>query len=53
MKTEIEKNEDYFIWMPSHLTIKEGYYSKEDFVKLMRKYKNNPEVIQYLADMLE
>ena len=53
MKKEIKKNEDYFVWIPEHLKIEEGYYSKEEFVKLMRKYKNKPEVIQFLADMLE
>lgn len=58
MKKEIKKNEDYFIWLPKKedidfFPIKEGYYSKEEFVKLMRKYKNKPEVIQFIADMLE
>ena len=30
-----------------------GYVSHNDFVKLLRKYKTNPDAIQYLADMLE
>ncbi len=29
------------------------YLSRNEFVDLLRKYKANPEAIQFLADMLE
>lgn len=29
------------------------YYIGNEIVKLLRDYKNNPEVIQFIADMLE
>ena len=32
--------------------IKPGYYCDEDIVGLLRKYKNSPEAIQFLTDML-
>lgn len=31
----------------------EGYMSRQDVVDLLRKYKNNPEAIHYIADMME
>lgn len=33
--------------------IPEGYYTQQQFVQLLRDNKHNPEVIQFLADMLE
>jgi hypothetical protein len=43
-----------FLFIPAEIPeIPEGYYSRNQFVNLMRKYKNNPDVIQFLADMLE
>lgn len=33
--------------------VEPGYYYKSDFVYLLRKYKNDPEIIQFIADMLE
>lgn len=33
--------------------IKEGYYIGNAIVELLRKYKNKPEVIEFIADMLE
>ncbi len=33
--------------------IEEGYYIGNTIVKLLRDNKNNPDVIQFIADMLE
>lgn len=33
--------------------IEEGYYIGNAIVELLRENKNNPEVIQFIADMLE
>ncbi len=33
--------------------IKPGYYSKAEVKKLIRKYRHNPEAIQFIRDMLE
>lgn len=33
--------------------IKPGYYTRNQVVDLLRKHKDNPEAIQFLADMLE
>ena len=42
------------VYIPSNLhRIKEGYYSLNDFVDLLREYKNSPDIVQFLADMLE
>lgn len=54
-----------FLWIPTKQNAvenntddnkplpEEGYMSKQDIVSLFRKYKNNPDAIQYLADMME
>lgn len=45
---------DFKVYIPSNeFKIRQGYYSRNRFVALMRKYKNNPEIVQFLADMLE
>jgi len=33
--------------------VKERYYSFNEIVNLLRKHRNNPGTIQFLADMLE
>ena len=33
--------------------IEEGYYIGNAIVELLRKYKESPDVIQFVADMLE
>ena len=33
--------------------IEEGYYIGNAIVKLLREYKGRPEVIEFIADMLE
>ena len=35
------------------MPIREGYYALNDVVTLLRKNRNRPEVVQYIADMLE
>ena len=30
-----------------------GYANNSDIVRLLRNYKNNPDAIQFIADMLE
>lgn len=43
----------HFIYLPENeYGIAEGYYRQEGFVHLMRQHKHEPEVIQFLADML-
>ena len=41
------------VYVPENKFIREGYYSTNDFVALLRENKNEPETIQFLADMLE
>ena len=43
------------IYIPENEIIEEmGYYYDVDaIVDLLRKYKNNPEAIQFIADMME
>jgi hypothetical protein len=41
------------VYVPENKFIKEGYYSTNVFVNLLRENKNDPERIQFLADMLE
>ena len=33
--------------------VMEGYYSRNQFVKLMRDHSHDPKAIYFLADMLE
>ena len=43
-----------FIYLPENdYGIAAGYFDREGFVRLMRQYKGEPDVIQFLADMLE
>lgn len=35
------------------MPIREGYYALNDVVTLLRNNRNRPEVVQYIADMLE
>lgn len=42
-----------FVFIPEGGPIRKGYYSRKVFVSLMREHKNNPDIIHYLADMLE
>lgn len=42
------------IFMPDNeYGIDEGYYTWDDLVNLLRTHKNNPEAIQFIADMME
>lgn len=42
------------IFIPENEVIPEnGYFSHSQIVNLLRKYKENPEAIQFIADMLE
>ncbi|SKA98304.1 hypothetical protein SAMN05443428_12819 [Caloramator quimbayensis] len=42
------------IYIPENKIIPEkGYFSKNDFVNLLRKYCKNSNVVYFLADMLE
>jgi hypothetical protein len=41
------------VYIPENKYIKEGYYSANDFVALLRESKYDPERFQFLADMLE
>jgi len=33
--------------------VEERYYVLNEFVELLRKHKYNPDIVQFLADMLE
>ncbi|MEI6705875.1 MAG: hypothetical protein WCK96_01945 [Methylococcales bacterium] len=60
-----DNNSESFLWIPTRQNAiengviddkpitEEGYMSKQDVVDLLRKYKNNPEAIHYIADMME
>lgn len=42
------------IYIPKNGIISEfGNFSPNDFAYLLRKYKNDPDAIQFLADMME
>jgi hypothetical protein len=42
------------IFIPKNKVIKEnGEFTINEIVDLLRKYKHNPEAIQFIADMLE
>jgi hypothetical protein len=44
----------YKVFIPSNdYGIVEGYYKIYDVAVILRENKNNPEVIQFIADMLE
>ena len=48
----IEMNDTIFI--PENDDIAEhGYMTINQIVELLRKYKNEPEAVQFIADMLE
>lgn len=45
---------DYQIYLPANEDgIKEGNYDWQGLVQLLRDNKNNPETIQFIADMME
>lgn len=49
----IKQNKN-FIYIPENKIIPEkGYYSKNEFVSMLRKYCNHSQAIYFLADMLE
>lgn len=55
IEQKLKKN---FIFIPAPEVegahpFEEGYYSRNDVVKFMREHKNNPDVIEFLADMME
>lgn len=50
---EETKDDDVFIPAKPECGIKQGYYNHTKLVGLLRKHKNNPEAIQYIADMME
>jgi hypothetical protein len=53
-KGGIMLGEQTTIYIPENDTgIIEGYYTVNEFVSLLRSHKHEPNVIQFLADMLE
>ena len=54
-KRAMTENADFSItYMPENNEgIKEGYYSMDGIVELLRKHKKAPDKIQFIADMLE
>ena len=46
-------DEETFILGKPEYGIEQGYYGWSELVDLLRKHKNNPEAIQYIADMME
>lgn len=61
-----DKFTEAFLWIPTKENAmannvlndqnplsEEGYMSKQDVVNLLRKYKNSPDAIQYIADIME
>ncbi len=42
------------IYIPDNeYEIAEGYYDWSGLVRLLRKFKNNPDAVQFIADMME
>ncbi len=54
-KREVICCDDPQVFIPATpgIPVPEGYYTKNDIVELLRTHKDRPEVIQYMADMLE
>lgn len=58
MDTSTDFDSDYYnIWIENNVLLSadetEVFHSSTSFCELLRKYKSNPDVIQFLADMLE
>jgi len=47
------KKKDKLYIPENNYNIRVGYYTLSDFVKTLRENKNNPDAIQFIADMLE
>lgn len=42
------------VFIPLNETIVEnGYYNNSSLIKMLRKYKGNPDAIQFISDMME
>jgi hypothetical protein len=64
-QSTLHNNSESFLWIPTRQNsiengviddkpiTEESYMSRQDVVDLLRKYKNNPEAIHYIADMME
>jgi hypothetical protein len=53
MNKKISK-EPYEIYIPSNDVIEEhGYLTHKELVDLLRRHKDNPNAIQFIADMME
>lgn len=47
-------SQDFITFIPENdLGILSGYYETNDVVTLLRKHRFDPEMIQFIADMLE
>ncbi len=45
---------DWKLYIPENdCGIKDGYYSMNEVVGLLRKYAQQPDIIRFIADMLE
>lgn len=45
---------EWSVFLPDNeYGIAEGYYGQKELVSLLRVLKNNPDAIQFIADMLE
>ena len=54
IKDGIYQNEIWYTYIPKNrLGIESGMYRTNEIVQLLRKYKNNSNVIEFIADMLE
>jgi hypothetical protein len=45
---------DFELYIPENKIIAEhGYIKYDEIVKMLKKYKQNPDAIQFIADMME
>ena len=54
LEEDIKRSASWYTYIPETDIIPEyGHFRMNGVVELLRKYKNNPDAIQFIADMLE
>ena len=54
IKQENTSKSNFIVYIPTNkYKIENKYYNLQEIVNLLRKYKNNSNTIQFIADMLE
>ena len=54
IKQENTSKSNFIVYIPTNVyKIEHRYYNLQEIINLLRKYKNKPNAIQFIADMLE